>query len=371
MPRDNLTAIFSQHTIHLQRIAAAQGRAVIPYLEKIEMDTQRVFNKYRDRAKTPANEIAIQKAIKEITRENLQAYIKEVKKDGREVGSYEADFAASTLTNNIDSDIKPVSPATATVSAAAIKTPIKLGEASYSTYSMLMANYWKKWSNEVDSLVKNSFVNGSNINDISEDVFKQLKLERGLTGKNVLSRAKRSAKSIAITSVNHHANTARVAFANENSDLVKGYRLISVLDSKTSQKCRALDQKLIASDSKDLSRYTPPLHINCRTALVYEVDDKYKLDTADRKRASSFEVDGKRDPKKTTSEGIYYDKLAGLGKDDQDAVLGRTLGKAFRKLDNPKAFAKATIDSLGNPLTIKEMKEEKNKLGAILRKQQK
>ena len=108
---------------------------------------------------------------------------------------------------------------------------------------------------------------------------------------------------------------------------------------------------------------------NCRTALVYEVADKFKLDDKDTKRASSFEVDGKRDPKQVSSEGIYYDQMKKLKASDQDVILGPTLGKAFRKLDDPKAFADATIDSLGNPLTIKELKQKNNELGAILRKQ--
>ena len=61
--------------------------------------------------------------------------------------------------------------------------------------------------------------------------------------------------------------------------------------------------------------------------------------------------------------------MSDLTKADQDAILGPTLGKAFRKMDSPSEFAKATIDSLGNPLTIEEMKKKDNELGKILRKQ--
>jgi hypothetical protein len=42
------------------------------------------------------------------------------------------------------------------------------------------------------------------------------------------------------------------------------------------------------------------------------------------------------------------------------------LGRAFRKLDDPEKFAKLTVDSLTNPLTITEMKKRDNALGAIL-----
>jgi hypothetical protein len=43
------------------------------------------------------------------------------------------------------------------------------------------------------------------------------------------------------------------------------------------------------------------------------------------------------------------------------------MGKAFRKMDSPAEFADATIDSLGNPLSISEMKKKDNELGRILR----
>ena len=370
MPNEILTTVYSQHTVYLQRIGATQGNAVIPYLELIEADVQRIFNRYRDRAKTAANQAAIQKAINEAARGHLQNYINELKKSNREIGTNEAEFAASTLNKVVINDsFESIVPSAAQVNAVAIAAPIQLSESSYTTYNTMMTNYWRKWTDEIDALVQNGFVNGQNIDEIANNVFSQMRLEKSTTSKNTLSRARRSAKSIAITGTNHYANTARINFVDQNDDILKGYRLIAVVDSRTSQKCRALDQKFIAKDSPKLSSLTPPLHINCRTALVYEVDERYSLDEKDTKRASSFEVDGKRDPKQVSSEGIYYDKMKSLSAADQDNILGPSLGRAFRKMNNPSEFADATIDSLGNALTIAEMKKKDNELGAILRQQ--
>jgi len=369
MQSEVLTTIYSQHTAFLQRVAATQGRAVVPYLENIQGDIQRIFNRYRDRAKTAKNQAAISQAINESAKENLQLYVNDLRKQHREVGADEAGFSAGALDNATDSDLETRIPTAAQVGALAISTPIKLGESSYTTYKSMMANYWQRWSNEIDAQVQAGFLAGQTINEIADNVYKEMRLQPGNVSKNVLNRAKRSAKSIAITGTNHYANTARLEFVDQNDKMIKGYRLISVLDSRTSQQCRALDQKFIAKDSPKLASLKPPLHINCRTALVYELDDKFNLDDEDTKRASSFEVDGKRDPKPVSSEGIYYDKMKKLSASDQDNILGPTLGKAFRKMDSPAEFAKATIDSLGNPLTIAEMKERDNKLGIILRKQ--
>ena len=370
MQSEILTTVYSQHTVYLQRLGATQGNAIIPYLSKIEEGIQRVFNRYRDRAKTAANQAAIQSAIDEISKEQLKLYVVELKKSNREIGIEEAQLASATMRNVIENDdFQTVIPTAAQVNAVAVATPIHLGGNSYTTYKTMTKNYWQKWSSEIDSAVQAGFVSGQTINEIADNVFSEMRLQKSTTSKNILNRALRSAKSIAITGTNHYANTARIEFVNQNDDMIKGYRLIAVVDSRTSKQCRSLDQKYIPKDSPKLSAFTPPLHINCRTALVYEVADKFKLDDKDTKRASSFEVDGKRDPKQVSSEGIYYDQMKKLKASDQDAILGPTLGKAFRKLDDPKAFADATIDSLGNPLTIKELRKKNNELGAILRKQ--
>ena len=372
MPNEILTTVYSAHTVWLQCVGATQGNDVIPFLRLIEEDVQRIFNTYRDRPKTAANQAAITKAIDAASRGHLQDYITGLKKSNREIGTNEAEFAASTLNKIvIRDDFESIVPSAAQVNAIAIATPIQLSESAYTTYNSMMSNYWRKWTDEIDALVQNGFVTGQNIDEIAANVFKQMRLEKSTVSKNLLNRAHRSAKSVAITGTNHYANTARIEFVDQNDNVLKGYRLISVVDSRTSRKCRALDQKFIPKDSPKLSSFTPPLHINCRTALVYEVDERFSLDDADTKRASSFEVDGKRDPKPVSSEGIYYQNMKTLKASDQDNILGKRMGKAFRKMDDPKAFADATIDTLGNPLTIKEMKAKDDELGAILRAQDK
>jgi len=368
VPNEILTTVYSQHTIFLQRIGATQGNAVIPFLRLIERDVQRIFNLYRDKPKTAFNQAKIQEQINASSRKHLQDYIALLKTSNREIGNNEAQFAAKTLDNILLNDsIEVNKPSGAQVNAIAIATPIQLSEASFTTYTSMMRNYWAKWSDEIDALVQNGFVDGQTINEIADSVFRSMRLEKSTTSKNLLNRAHRSAKQIAITGTNHYANTARIAFVDVNDKILKGYRLISVVDSRTSQKCRGLDGKFIPKDSPKLSSFTPPLHRNCRTALVYEVDERYSLDDKDTKQASNFQVDGKLDPKRVSSEGIYYDKMKALKASDQDNILGPTLGKAFRKMDNPAEFADATIDTLGNPYTIKQMRAKDTELGNILK----
>jgi len=366
MPVDQLITIFSQHTVYLQRVGASLGNDVIPYLEKIETETNAVFAKYRGKGLTPLRAKKIQDEINEITRSNLQAYIKDLRKSNRAVGENEAEFATKTLNGIVkNDDFNSVTPSAAQVNALAVATPLKLSENSFVTYNNMMSQYWQKWTRETDAIVQQGFVEGGTIQEIQKRVMDSFQLE-GKNSKTVLSRARRSARQVAITGTNHYANQARIAFVDQNDEVLDGYRFLAVLDSRTSQQCRSLDQTVIPADSPKLSRLTPPLHPNCRSALVYEVKDEYSTTDKDTDRASNFEVDGKSDPKPVSSTRTYYENMKKLSAADQDVILGPTLGKAFRKLNDPEAFAKLTIDSLGNPLTITEMKERDNQLSRIL-----
>ena len=148
-----------------------------------------------------------------------------------------------------------------------------------------------------------------------------------------------------------------------------GYEFVAVLDSRTSQQCRSLDGTTYKKGDPKLAAITPPLHPNCRSRLVYEVSPEYQTDDEEKMRSSAFRVDGKLDPKPVKSGEKYYDYMARLSAKDQDLILGPTLGKAFRKMDDPDKFARLTIDSLGNPLTITELKQRDNELSRILKKQ--
>ena len=371
MQVEKLTTIYSQHTIFIQRLGATEGLKVIPYLESIENDVVAILNKYRKRKVTLALQMDIQKQIGEATRKHLQDYTSQLKVENRALGAYEGEFAASTLNGIVEADdFKATVPTAAAVNSVATITPIKLSANSYTSYSSMMKNYWGKWSDEIHGVVQAGFLEGSTIPEITNAITAQMDLSKSGTTKSVLDRARRSAKQLAITGTNHYANTARIAFVDKNDDILKGYRFLAVNDSRTSRTCARLDQTTYLKDDPKLSSVTPPLHPNCRSALTFDVDDRFKLDPAETKKASSFNVDGKRDPKPIDSDSIYYENLKKLSARDQDAAIGPTLGKALRKM-NAKEFAKMTGDSMNRPLTIKQMKEKNNELGRILRAQDK
>ena len=174
----------------------------------------------------------------------------------------------------------------------------------------MLTNYWQKWTAEIDGAVQAGFIEGQSMSQISNIIYDSISVSKTGTTKKVGDKAWRSAKTMARMGVNHYANTARIAFAQDNTDIITGMTIISVIDSSTSQKCRGLDGEVIKLDDPKLNSFICPLHRGCRSANGFDVDERYKLDKDKTDRASSFEVDGKRDPKPVSSEGIYYDKMA-------------------------------------------------------------
>ncbi|HHZ68859.1 MAG TPA: hypothetical protein EYN54_00925 [Methylococcaceae bacterium] len=263
MPVEILTTIYSQHTIHLQRIGATEGLKVTPFLIAIENDVVSILNKYRKRRVTPALQELIQKQINEATRKHLQDYTSQLKVENRAVGAFEAEFAATTLNGVVDNkDFNATVPSAAAVNSVATITPVKLGANSFTAYSTMMRNYWSKWTDEVNGIVQAGFLEGSTIPEITNAITAQMDLSKSGTTKSVLDRARRSAKQLAITGTNHYANTARIAFVDENDDILKGYRFLAVNDSRTSRVCARLDQTVYPANSPKLSSVTPPLHPN-------------------------------------------------------------------------------------------------------------
>ena len=368
MPVEKLTTIYSQHTIYIQRLGATQGLGVIPYLESIENDVVSILNKFRKKTLTLKLHKEIARQINEATRRHLQDYTAHLKVEHRALGAYEAEFAAATLNSVVENeDFNAVVPSAAAVNSVATITPVKLGPNSYSAYSSMMTNYWGKWADEVDGVVMAGFQTGKTIPEVTSAILEQMDLSKSGTTKTVLDRARRSAKQLAITGNNHYANTARIAFVDKNDKILKGYRFLAVNDSRTSRTCARLDQTTYLKGDPKLSTVTPPLHPWCRSALTFDVDDRFKLDASETKKASSFEVDGKRDGKPVDSDSIYYGNLKKLKARDQDAAIGPTLGKALRKMD-AKQFAKMTGDSMNRPLTLTQMRAKNNTLGLILQK---
>mgnify|MGYP003682036457 CR=1 FL=1 len=376
MTTEVLTTIAAQQTADLQRVAKQLGADFVPYAKRIESGIFDILKPYEDKSITKKRQDKILKDIGVLTNLEYKEYNKYLDTQMKLVSDEEVTTGVMALDTAIISDVDINEPKKSDVTTAVIGTPIQQGDKSWTTYRGSQDAFKSSYVSEINSATLASMQGAVNGKEVADALYTQIHYTGRKASKSVLDRSRRSANSLSATLTNHTANVTRVQFGEANSKLVKGYVFIAVLDSQTSQTCRSADQTTMKASNPKFSAWSPPRHRNCRSALSYDVDERYRLDDDSTKRASSFTVDGLRDPKPVSSKGIYYDKMRSLGAADQDKIMGPTLGKAFRAglkdgTMTPESFAKATVDSLFQPLTVKQMSERNNRLGEILRKQNK
>ena len=272
----------SQQTIMLQGVGSKLGNDVIPYLERIESGIFAILGRYTGKNVTANRQAIIQRDINELTREELQAYTAYLKGANQDVGEATIKMSVETIEVGTTDEAELNEPSKRAVNAVAVSTPIQVGEKSWTTYNKMLQNYWQRYTEDINTAVLVGFQNGGTIQEISQIIYNQIHFQNRKSSKSVLDMSKRSAKSIAITGTNHYANSARIAFGEANEDVIKGYRSIAVVDSRTSQQCRSLDGVVMKSDNPKFSKFKPPRHPNCRSALAYEVAEEYQLPPEER-----------------------------------------------------------------------------------------
>ena len=317
------------------------------------------------RALTPQETTDIRNEIDAITREELKAYTTQYKLDNKELGAQQAAFDAKTLdsvTRGYESSI----PGAGVINSLAINTPIAVGGGQFNTYNRYVTAYWKQHAEVINNTVSAGFISGGTNREIAARILEQIKLDDDAGD---LAKASRAAKTMARTGSNHYATQATVAFVDSNDEVLTGYRYISTLDNRTSQQCSSLDQRVFKKDSDNIP--FPPLHPNCRSRVIYEIDGRFRYDDSASTRPSNFtNAKGKREPERVSSKDIYYQEVKNMSAADRNALLGPQLGPALAKM-NATDFAKSLIDSTFQPLSITDMKAKSNELARILKEQAK
>ena len=89
-----------------------------------------------------------------------------------------------------------------------------------------------------------------------------------MAGGNATRAANYQIMTIVRTSLNQVSNVAAQQVYKANPDATKKYRYLATLDSKTSSRCRFLDQQVFEYGKGP----EPPQHFNCRSRTVAEID---------------------------------------------------------------------------------------------------
>lgn len=207
---------------------------------------------------------------------------------------------------------------------------------------------------KVRNAVRQGFVEGKTASQIVREI-------RGTRAANYadgfLQRPRRELMTVVQTAVSHTAATARQAFQDANSDIIKAVVWVSTLDSKTSEPCRIRDQlRYEAKTHKPIGHKIPwlagpgRLHFNCRStdAPVTKSWRELGIPIDEMTPAQRASMDGQ-----VPAEMTYAEWLKRQSAGRQDQILGPERGRLMREggLQLPDFY-----DSRGNWLNLDELK---------------
>jgi hypothetical protein len=260
----------------------------------------------------------------------------------KEFGFYEAEFEVKNLAN-VAPTFNFSLPSETQMWAAVTGNPLS---AKGPTEGQLLESFIKDWTNDQ---IKRS------VGQIRAGY------AQGLTNSQVIANLaaetlplnRRGLAALTRTALQHSAQQARNETFRENSDIVRGVRLVVTLDSRTSTICRTLGTENRVYPIDEGPR--PPFHINCRTSTIAALDERFSILDKDATRSA-------RDPQtgRVYSEDAnqtYYGWLKNQPGKVQDAIVGPTRGKLLRDGGlTSQRFAELQLNKRWEPATLAEIR---------------
>ncbi len=218
-----------------------------------------------------------------------------------------------------------------------------------------LASWWSRQAGDVAFRFAAEVRQGLAAGEVNGAIIRRITGAAGEPG--VMDIARRNAAALVQTAVQTVANSARMATYRKNSDVSKGVRFVSTLDTHTCIECGLHDGLAWDFDGNGLDGNTlpfeiPPLHVNCRCTLV-DIPKTYAEMGIEGlpeipnngTRASS---DGQISVKTT-----FADYLTRKGKAFQDEVLGPGRAELWR---NGTITLNQLLSKTGSTLTLEQLK---------------
>ena len=105
----------------------------------------------------------------------------------------------------------------------------------------------------IQAIVNRGISKGLTNTEMTEEIMKTTKI------------TETQASALVRTAITRTANAATAEVMKANKDLLKGYQFVAILDSRTSEICRATDGGVFDIDDE---AHLPPLHWRCRSTII-------------------------------------------------------------------------------------------------------
>lgn len=332
----------TRHSVFLERLKTGEARKFEPFLR--EMD--RMLRERLSRVElTELSRQRLERLLGDVDGRLLAIFAKyreQLAADLIDIAQYEASFEARALDRVLE-HFESTLPSERQVRAAVLSAPLGVRGTSG---GKLLTPFIRDWSRNEREMLTGIIRRGYYEGATTQQIIREL---RGTAGRRfsdgALATVNRHAGSLVRTAVQHVASVARMEAWAANDDVVVGYHFIATLDSKTSVQCRALDQQVFKRGKGPV----PPLHPNCRSTTVAELDGRFSQLAEGRTRASE---DGP-----VSGSESYYSWLKKQPAEFQDEVIGPTRGKLLREGGiSVERFRELQLHKNFTPMTLEDMR---------------
>jgi SPP1 gp7 family putative phage head morphogenesis protein len=332
-----------RHATFLEQLKAGQARSLVPFLKEIDQAIRLRLSKGEVTEIGRARLERLLAAVDDQVRGILARFATEFRGELRELAGAEARFEARSLDNSIRNPrFEAVVPAPQKVLASALAAPLGVRGIHG---GRLLDGFVKGWSESARELIVGRIRRGAFEGEPSAAIARAIRGTQALGFRDgTLAQVRRQSEAMVRTAVSHVSHIARLETFRANGDLVKSYRWLSTLDNRTSEICMGLSGEVFKVGDGPI----PPAHVNCRSTIVAELDERFAFLEEGRKQASQFgPVDAKQG---------YFSWIKTQPAAFQDKVLGPMKGRLLRQGGlSPETFRKLTRSENFQPLTLREM----------------
>lgn len=337
----------------LERVKAGENRRLDSFLR--EMD--KLLRERLTRASLTANQrervealvVEIGAALKALQDRNSAAFLARVEDLAEVTADTETRALAAAL-----GGLEMATPAAATLRVAVLSSPLSVrGIGGGMLLERFIAKHDEATRERIEGAIRRGYFEGQTTEQI-------VRVIRGTKAGNyadgIIGETRRHARTVAHTAVQHVAHVARLESMRANADIVKGYRWVSTLDSRTSEVCQSLDGREFELGEGPM----PPAHPNCRSTVVPVLKSFRELgvdlpELPDGTRAS---IDGQ-----VPASLTYFEWLKGQPASFVEEALGPTRAALFLKGGlSADEFARLQLGRNFEPLSIEEMRAKAPKV---------
>ena len=339
---DLLVQIFTRHAVYGEGLKTQTVNDFAPFLKQIQINLTAELADIDDLNSFKGRKLGrLLTTISKSLDASFLDYEKVWRQSLAELAQYESEFAIKAFGQVAAVDLS--TPAPAQIMTAAFAQPLQVkGIDGGNLLQTFYTNWTDKTKQRVTGAVRLGVAQGATIEQLVRTIkgTKKANYRDGL-----LDVTRRDVNMMVRTSVAHVTNQSRAAVYQQNADIVVGEEILSVLDGRTSELCRALSGRRYEVGKGP----QPPLHMMCRSMRVPVLDDGLDfLDGAGKQFAR-----GAKGIEKVGADLHYYDWLKTQPKSFQDDVLGVTRGQLFRKGGlSAKRFAQLQLDKNFKPRTL-------------------